>query len=595
MSSQNKELSSINLNGEKILLFPGSRFSKIEIKFRLKQMDIKDNNSQDKEYLAKLYDESLKDTQNCLKIIRQLKKDTYYMNSKLSLSQRQSMPSNFKSSNNLAQNKGANISYDVKKYCPFTREQKINLIKPIHTNKGKYVQNPFISSVTGQYYNNSFNNEINRKINSYNDNANSFNLKNIDNSNNLNINKEMNVNHDINVVNREEKLKDKNNYISNSYENNLEKNNISNISKINNNSSFLSDNNNLFKYRGSNPYDGIDIDIKNNDTNNNYNIYKSQYPEEKIDIENYDKNDKPNNTNINKNIQNFNQSNNERLDITPDGNNMKRRSKRLSYQPNILKNDIYQFNNKSRKSFTNNPHSININEIPYNSVIQDMQKKTSNVQNNLNSSYQEDDAKNEIKKDSDEVSTFSFFSAFDSFKKYPLYKNYKFILIHLLILIFFLGLTISFFHILNISWDSIVSFFSNILEFLSDPKGILEIITSYIGAIILCPINYWYISIPIIFFIIAFYYFMRKYLFKKRCKEIIEKIVEDLREKENENRRISEDDICKIYSQIYGISYNRFLKKYLPAIRKLRRLDNRLKLSHLRNNDKDYIFWELNE
>ena len=166
MSSQNKELSSINLNGEKIILFPGSRFSKIEIKFRLKQMDIKDNNSQDKEYLAKLYDESLKDTQNCLKIIRQLKKDTYYMNSKLSLSQRQSMPSNFKSSNNLAQNKGANISYDVKKYCPFTREQKINLIKPIHTNKGKYVQNPFISSVTGQYYNNSFNNEINRKINS---------------------------------------------------------------------------------------------------------------------------------------------------------------------------------------------------------------------------------------------------------------------------------------------------------------------------------------------------------------------------------------------------------------------------------------------
>ena len=50
MTTSNNEYSSFNLNGEKIILLPGSRFSKNELKFRLKEMDIKDNNSQDKEY-----------------------------------------------------------------------------------------------------------------------------------------------------------------------------------------------------------------------------------------------------------------------------------------------------------------------------------------------------------------------------------------------------------------------------------------------------------------------------------------------------------------------------------------------------------------
>ncbi len=600
MTTNNNEYSSFNLNGEKIILLPGSRFSKNEIKYRLKEMDVKDNNSQDKEYLAKLYDASLNDYNNCLKIIQRLKKDTNNMDLKLTMSQRPSLPSNLKNSNNLAQNKMINISYDVKNYHPNSREQQINIIKPVHTNRGKYVQNPFISSISGQYFNNSYNNEINNKINSYNNNVNSFNLKNVDNSNNMNINSGMNANFGLNMVNKEDKLNDKNNnYLSNTYEYNLEKNNISNINKINNNSSFLSDNN-LFKNRGSNANEEINIDLNNQATNNNYNIYKSQNPEEKIDIEKNDKIDLLNNSNNSQNNLNYNnQSKNERLDITPNENNIKKHSKRLTYQPNELKNDIYQNNNRNRKSFTNKPYSININEIPYNSVIQGMQKNPSNVADNLNSSNKEEENicnnKIEINKDSDEVSTFSFFSAFDNFKKYPLYKNYKFILIHLLILLAILGVCFSLFNILKNSWDSIISFFSNTLEFLSDPKGILDIITSYIGSIIICPINYWHITFPLIFLIFVVYFFIRKYWFKKRCNEILEKIVKDLRENGNENRSVSEEDICKRYSQMYGISYNRFWKKYLPQIRKLRRNDNRLKLSQVNNNDKEYVFWELNE
>ena len=543
MTSTNNKYPTFNINDEEIIIIPGSHFSKIELKSRLKEMDIKDNNIQNKEYLSKLYDSSLNDYQNCLKIIQRLRKDTNSINSKLNKSQRQSMPTNFKSSYNLAESKMMNISNDIKDYYPYSREQLIKIVKPMHTNKGKYVQNPFLSSIQGQGFNNSYNNEINNKLGTYNE----------------------------------------NNF-------NFEKDNISNINRINNNSSFLSDDNNLFKYKGS----SLNTDMNNINKSNNI----SQYPpEEKIEI------DEVNNNNVQNNPYNNNQSKNERFDINSDENNYKRPSKRLTYQTNALKNDINYINsknNKNRKTLTSMPHSYNINEIPYNSIMQNKQNNPPKISENnptlLNKNEENNYVeKNEIKKDSDEVSTFSLFSAFDKFKKYPIYKNRIFIIIHLLILLAILCLVISLFHVINNSWESICNLFSNILNFFSDPKYIFDTIISYISSLFLIPINYWYITIPIIILAVVFYLFIKRYIFKKRCNEILEKIVNDLRE--SENRAISEEDICLKYSKMYGISYNKFVKKYLPRLQKLRRNDenNRLKLSSVNNNEKEYIFWELNE
>ena len=544
MTSTNNKYPTFNINDEEIIIIPGSHFSKIELKSRLKEMDIKDNNIQNKEYLSKLYDSSLNDYQNCLKIIQRLRKDTNSINSKLNKSQRQSMPTNFKSSYNLAESKMMNISNDIKDYYPYSREQLIKIVKPMHTNKGKYVQNPFLSSIQGQGFNNSYNNEINNKLGTYNE----------------------------------------NNF-------NFEKDNISNINRINNNSSFLSDDNNLFKYKGS----SLNTDMNNINKSNNI----SQYPpEEKIEI------DEVNNNNIQNNPYNNNyESKNERFDINSDENNYKRPSKRLTYQTNALKNDINYINsknNKNRKTLTSMPHSYNINEIPYNSVMQNKQNNPPKISENNPTLLNKNEGgnyveENEIKKDSDEVSTFSLFSAFDKFKKYPIYKNKIFILIHLLILLAILCLVISLFHVINNSWESICNLFSNILNFFSNPKYIFDTIISYISSLFLIPINYWYITIPIIILAVVFYLFIKRYIFKKRCNEILEKIVNDLRE--SENRAISEEDICLKYSKMYGISYNKFVKKYLPRLQKLRRNDenNRLKLSSVNNNEKEYIFWELNE
>ena len=571
METQINEYPSFNLNGEKILLVPGSRFSKNELKFRLKEMNIKNINSENKEYLNQLYDSSINDYQNCLKIIGSLKRDTNNMNSKLEKSQRQSMPPNLTASNNLSQNKVMNISYDVKNYPPNSREQQIRIIKPIHTNKGRYVQNPFISSVTGSYFNNSYNNNINN-----------LNLK---TSNNANINSGMNEFNNMADI-KGDRLKNNNNYLSNNYEFNLEKSNISNINKVNNNSSFLSDNNNLFKNNGPKAYEEINTDVYNN---------KEEIINKELN------NDFPHNSyNNNQSILNYDKSKNlelDNLETTPEGNdernNYKKTSKRLTYQPDSLKNDIYSNNQKNRRTLANKPHSININEIPYNDVMKNASTNSNNNINlsNDNNNKEEENIYIQNKKEPDEVShysAFSFFTAFDNFKKYPFYKNRKFILIHLLVLLAILCLAISLFHTINNSWSRVTESFSG---------GLFENMLSYISSLLLFPIDHWFISIPIIILIFVFYMIMKKYFFKKRCQEIYERIVRDLSESENDDRSISEDDICRKYSQLYGIKYKSFMEKYLPQIRKLRRNDekNRIKLSAVNEHNQDIIYWRINE
>ena len=582
MSSETTEYPSFNFNGEKIIIMPGSHFSKNELKSRLKELGLKNINNQEKSYLSKLYDSQLCNDKNRLKLIQLLRKDTNNMNLKLTINPRQSMPAFHSFLNNPMQNRYMNISSDVKNLDSFSREQQINLVRPMHTNKGKYAQNPFISGISGQNFYNSYNNEINKKI-KYNDNIHSFNY----NSNNPSENNEIKIDN--------ANLNNSNNFMNNTYNVNLEKNNLSNISKINNNSSFLSDNNNLFKNNGPKPNEETKIDIYNNINNRSYRN-KNNTEEEKINTEQTE--DVPHNS-YNQNVLEYNESKNldiDNIETTPDGNddgnNYKKHSKRLTYQPNSLKNDIYSNNQKNRRTLTNKPHSININEIPYNEVRQNI-STISNNNINLSNNEQEENIYVQKKKEPDEVSvysTFSFFTAFENFKKYPLYKNRKFILIHLLILLAILCIAISLFRAINNSWDSILDFFSGTSSFFGN-------MLSYIYSLILFPINYWYISIPIVVLIFVFYIIMKKYLFKKRCQEIYERIVKDLSENENDDRRITEDDICRRYSQLYGIDYNTFLEKYLPMIRKLRRNDkqNRLKISAENDNYQNYIYWSLNE
>ena len=81
--SSNSNLSTFVFDDEELVIYPGSRFSKQELKARLKEMGINYNNNQDREYLKNLYDSAITDYKNRVSIIRRIKRDTEILNSKL--------------------------------------------------------------------------------------------------------------------------------------------------------------------------------------------------------------------------------------------------------------------------------------------------------------------------------------------------------------------------------------------------------------------------------------------------------------------------------------------------------------------------------
>ena len=533
---------SFTYNNESFIIIPGSSFSRKELKTRLSLMGVDDNNRQDKTFLINLYESTLKDNQNKLKIIPQLRKDTDNITSKLAMSQRQSLPSNI-ISNNPSQLKSMNISYDIQ---PFNlKEKQINFVQPMNTNKGQYSQNPFISS------NISINQDYNAFNYEYSNNTEKSLNNNYEKYHNNNLNSIYNFNNSIN---------DKNN--SSSFitkEIHLKKNNDNSIISNSNNSR-------LFNQK-------IQDQINRDSTQKaKYILITKQYKEDLID----------NNININNN----NYSNNntyikqyeEKSINTLDNNNNQKDNRRYAYQSEnnfIINNDF----NVDKKTFTNFPNESQYSE-PKNFIF-DSSNNLNNTPNFNNSSYLDNPSNNKsnnneinysnynnqiineehgkqflskgdnnlivnTQRDPDEVSNFSFFSKFKNIKNYPFYKNGKLICFHTILLILILSFAIGILHLINYSLENISDYF----EIFTEPLRLIESIFSFISAILFGTINYFYITIPLIIFAAYGYYYFKKYFLRKRIKEIFQKIKEDLindNSISNENKTISEDNIYSKY------------------------------------------------
>ena len=635
------EYPSFIYNNEKFLIIPGSRFSKNELKTRLKIMGIEDinGNNPDKKYYINLYETSLKNNQNKLKILPQLRKDTDNTIAKINLSQRQSLPQNMISTN-LSKDKYMNISHEVK---PFDeKEQNVKYVHPMHTNKAEYSQNPFLSSNTMNQ--SQSNNSISYEY--------SNNLKNNKENSNANVNSTFNYNNSINnsnnnssFISQDIQLKKNTNYDNSAFSNN----NISRIfnSKIQEQINRDSNNpsvNNFFTKKYAEDMSN-NMNINNNYPNNksyisqfekqaNNNLHSMNYP---INISNKNKPyENEANNNNSKNNMNINPS----FNLNTNYNNQNA-SKRHTYQrDNNLDNfnsNINLTNNKNnddnRKTYTNTPNpsqylennqynlnnNNNLNIIPnlpnpYRSNISSINNNYSN--NNINSNNIDNqnkeiekqektflgkDEDNNIiansneQKQPDEVSTLSFFSNIKKIRKYPFYKNKKFILIHALILIFTLCIAIGLLHLINYSWESITNFFNLLIN---DPGSIIESISSFFSSVLFGAINYFYITIPLIILIFVGFFYFKRYFFKKRIKEIFQKIKNDLMNNNNVNnengiRFISEDDIYERYVKNYGINNKEFIKRYLPKLRKMREDDSMLKSFKNNVNGKEITFWEI--
>ena len=307
----------------------------------------------------------------------------------------------------------------------------------------------------------------------------------------------------------------------------------------------------------SNPYE------ENNEYEENNNIRKQEI-----------KLKRPNKRTNNNNITNpffsseKNEQNNEYTYNEEEDNNKKYNNNFRNIQNNEI--NYNDFNNTGNNYYENNKKD----DIEYNNKMYINEPEEEYIQ------YQENKKNNNenIKiKELDEESNFSLFSGLSNF------KNTKQICCHILTGFIIIILALGILYLYRMFSETINGFFSNVFDTLIHPGDLISSGYNFIR-------NYWYIIPIILILIIIIISLIRKYKLRKRCEEIIKKLIEDL--KNDEENRISEEDIYRRYVQGYGVSWKKFIKNYLPLLRKMRRKEPRLKNSSEKIDGKDVMFWD---
>ena len=294
------------------------------------------------------------------------------------------------------------------------------------------------------------------------------------------------------------------------------------------------------------------------------------YNEQEEDIKNNNYNNNNYNQGHNQNSRNFLNNETEYNDLNHTNNyhNIKHND---DNNRNNMEQDI---NYNDEKIYTNDP-SNNYTQNPDNRYQNDNRRNINNISNSDN------DNENMKVREPEEESNFSLFSGFSSF------KNNKQIYCHILTGAIIICLACGFYYLYRIFSEQINDFFSLIFDTLTHPGQLLSTGYGYLRA-------YWYIIPLILIFMIIALSLWKRYQFKKRCKDIIKKIVEDLSKEEGE-RVISEEDIYRRYVQQYGISWEKFRKRYLPLLAKMRSKNIKLKTFSEIVEGKNVVFWEFQE
>ena len=517
-------------NNESVIVRPGREFSKNELNSRLHQMGFQMNEIKDKNTMAGIYDSYLQNDQNKLKIFNILRKDTQMRNSRLGISQRESVtPSNTMSNN--SKSKFMNISNEVRPFeSGYRREQEISLSKNNYTNRPEYTPNSFVS--------NNMNHERDNETVDYRH-QNNMNQKSIEQSfnNSRNFqNQNLNASRRSEFGNYQNLNNSKNNYNNNNSSNNTNYQNFNNESTIrvreNINNSI---NEKSYTNKGTpsyNPSQEFNSSNLRNSKSNPYRNNNNNYYNNNINYNNNNYNNYSNNNNYNNNSGNMNQN-----------------TQRMNIEPN------------------NQPAGSYREEIP------------SGRNNDFNQ-----------RREPDEESEFSIFSTFRKLKNTPLYKNRKHICVNIVLSLLIVCLAIGLFKLVNSYWDSITDYFSELAN-----RGFVEAVTGFISSIFFGSIRYYYITIPLVIFIFLIVLFLKEYIFKKRCEEILNNMVNDLRNGTTTtgNRYLTNNDIFRDYAKKYGISKEEFEKKYLKRLNRMKRdISGMKQSSQIDNNGNEIILWE---
>ena len=376
------------------------------------------------------------------------------------------------------------------------------------------------------------------------------------------------------------------NYVSQSQQQNFMQNqNQQNNNRMNQNNNYKSQN------QINQNYPTFNDNYSNQNSQNNFMNNESKYSSKGY---------------TNQSQQNFN--NNMKTNISNSNNNINQYERK-----NCLRSEgeeSNQYYNQTQKY--NNENNINPISLSIQNAVNDNNQNSQMIPNPNNSeNYQIRNNRRPILTNNmsvidesdgeDSQSNFSIVSNIDRIKNYFNNKEnrdycYNILLViicaFLLFIIFSYGLRFS---------RTIYGKGTEVIETITNPRRLfIDLLWGLIKGIIVGILwDYVYYTIPFVVLSFVIYIFKQKYDFEQTCKNIIEDIKKDLRNKPRDNngrRTISENEIISRYSQKYNIDHTKFVNKYLKKLSSLRSKDGSLKEFQNINNQGVIIkYWELIE
>jgi len=539
-------------SGKKVVIRKGKDFSKNEIKSRLHQMNIDfDLSENSKTYFTNLYDEALYNNSNKIKIFDKLKSDT----------ERLGLLTN---NQNYIQNNRRNFISD-------NEEAEEETIKNKKKEKGKKIifKNEIIND---EQLNSIYNSNERNNINSFNKNTKSD-FTNV-------LANQIRENKQNNRINAFEYNRQKYNNNEINYEEDIENTPYQPYNNLRNRPQDYSNFNNT---NYNNKENNIQRRYDNNKHYGNANINQFQYETTEYNNSPINKNERKKELIINdKNFNNLEKKLNDRF--RNDYNNKRRLSNQ--YNDNYKQKNNYNNLNKNERR-NNNMEIYQENESENNN--NSINIPVNNNKNNLiNRKRYRNYALEKINEE-------NYLEEEENLDNNPDIENKNNIDLLLYILFLIIGGLLIYF-VLKIIFrvsNTLTEGVTQTVRIVSNPRRLFrELIWGLIKSILMGILyEYIYITLPLAILSFVIYMLKQRREFNKLCKQIIEDIKKDLENKMDKS--ISENEIIDKYSKKYNIDKNIFIKKYLKALRELRKKDHSLKLSQNNNKGVTETFWEL--
>ena len=539
-------------SGKKVVIRKGKDFSKNEIKSRLHQMNIDfDLSENSKTYFTNLYDEALYNNSNKIKIFDKLKSDT----------ERLGLLTN---NQNYIQNNRRNFISD-------NEEAEEETIKNKKKEKGKKV---IIKDeiINDEQLNSIYNSNERNNINSFNKNTKSD-FTNV-------LANQIRENKQNNRINAFEYNRQKYNNNEINYEEDIENTPYQPYNNLRNRPQDYSNFNNT---NYNNKENNIQRRYDNNKHYGNANINQFQYETTEYNNSPINKNERKKELIINdKNFNNLEKKLNDRF--RNDYNNKRRLSNQ--YNDNYKQKNNYNNLNKNERR-NNNMEIYQENESENNN--NSINIPVNNNKNNLiNRKRYRNYALEKINEE-------NYLEEEENLDNNPDIENKNNIELLLYILFLIIGGLLIYF-VLKIIFrvsNTLTEGVTQTVRIVTNPRRLFrELIWGLIKSILMGILyEYIYITLPLAILSFVIYMLKQRREFNKLCKQIIEDIKKDLENKMDKS--ISENEIIDKYSKKYNIDKNIFIKKYLKALRELRKKDHSLKLSQNNNKGVTETFWEL--